>query len=105
MSSINDPFGACFQENCGDEHIDSKKLPTTFEQLKGFVNTAKDVVNGVVLGDGLAVDETIYKQRIDLCSLCEFLREDGRCSKCGCFMKTKTLFKKACCPLGKWETI
>lgn len=46
----------------------------------------------------------LSKQRLSICELCEFYnKETSKCVKCGCFMKAKTLFPSAKCPIGKWN--
>ena len=45
-------------------------------------------------------DESVLKMRWDLCSGCEFLKDD-KCLKCGCFMKVK--HKLAMAFLPYWE--
>ena len=47
-------------------------------------------------------DEEVLKMRWDLCSSCEFLK-DNKCEKCGCFMKVKHKMAIAKCPIGKWD--
>ena len=47
-------------------------------------------------------DEDVLKMRWDLCSGCEFLK-DNKCEKCGCFMKVKHKLAIASCPIGKWD--
>jgi hypothetical protein len=47
-------------------------------------------------------DEDVLKMRWDLCSGCEFLK-DNKCEKCGCFMKVKHKLAMAKCPIGKWD--
>ena len=46
-------------------------------------------------------DEEVLKMRWDLCSGCEFLKDD-KCLKCGCFMNVKAHWAHAECPIGKW---
>ncbi|NDB61366.1 hypothetical protein EB001_23445 [bacterium] len=46
----------------------------------------------------------IAKERLKNCETCENYESDiGRCKLCGCFMKFKTVFPSAKCPLNKWE--
>ena len=52
--------------------------------------------------NNLIHDENVLKMRWDICLGCEFFKDSGRCSKCGCFMKVKTQFIHASCPVGKW---
>ena len=47
-------------------------------------------------------DEEILKARWDICSSCEFLKDD-KCEKCGCFMKVKHKLAMASCPEGTWD--
>ena len=49
-------------------------------------------------------DEEVLKMRWDLCTACEFLKDD-RCSECGCMMKIKHQLSIARCPLNppKWD--
>jgi len=49
------------------------------------------------------VEKEVAKERFDICKDCEHLNSMNRCKKCGCFMVAKTKFKKASCPIGKWE--
>ena len=51
--------------------------------------------------NNMIYDEDVLKMRWDLCSGCEFLKDD-RCQKCGCFMKVKHKMTLASCPIGKW---
>lgn len=100
-----DPFGICLEPKCGDEEP-SKELPSLTDMAKGFLGSFKDIVGGVVQGEGLIVPEHVYAHRMSLCNTCEFFRhEDKRCTQCGCFMEAKTRFKKTYCPIHKWESV
>jgi hypothetical protein len=45
----------------------------------------------------------ISKERLEICKKCEFYVESTtQCSKCGCFMKIKTLLPFSKCPIDKW---
>ncbi len=49
-----------------------------------------------------ASDE-LATSRMSICQGCpEFFKASGQCKKCGCFMKAKTKFEAAKCPIGKW---
>tara|TARA_R100001594_G_scaffold28727_1_gene53999 strand:+ start:593 stop:790 length:198 start_codon:yes stop_codon:yes gene_type:complete len=48
------------------------------------------------------VEEKISSERFDICKNCDSLRPNNTCRECGCYMKAKTKFKKATCPLNKW---
>ena len=47
-------------------------------------------------------DQEIIDRRWDICKGCEFLSDNDRCEKCGCFMKVKSRIATASCPIGKW---
>ena len=47
-------------------------------------------------------DQAIIDKRWKICQGCEFLINDSRCEKCGCFMKVKSRFSVASCPINKW---
>jgi hypothetical protein len=48
------------------------------------------------------VTDTIAAERFAICKSCPELKAMDRCSKCGCFMESKTKLPNADCPLGKW---
>ena len=44
------------------------------------------------------------RERLDICFKCEHYKpETSQCRKCGCFMKAKTLWPSASCPIDKWD--
>jgi len=101
----NDPFGFCAEPECNDE-LPPRELPSFTDMARNLLDSAKDVVSGMVHGEGLLVTEEIYTTRMNICNSCEFFRvDDKRCSKCGCFMEAKTRLKKTYCPIHKWGTI
>ncbi len=49
------------------------------------------------------VDESLEKERYDICLACpELLNITKQCKQCGCVMSLKTKLRNAVCPLGKW---
>ena len=48
-------------------------------------------------------DQDIIDKRWDICKGCEFLTDNDKCQKCGCFMKVKTRIATVACPIGKWD--
>ncbi len=81
---------------------DTSKFPSIFQQAR---NLAKEMwITGKHAAQGLPViveAETAFN-RFSICQGCEFLRENFRCEKCGCFMKAKTQLAASACPVGKW---
>ena len=50
----------------------------------------------------LKADQDIVAKRVDYCKKCPYITSKFKCTKCGCFMKLKTLIALARCPIGKW---
>lgn len=47
--------------------------------------------------------DEIAQERFAICQTCPAFRPRTQtCSKCGCFMKLKTLLAAAYCPVGRW---
>ena len=75
------------------------------EELNEFAENNKSIdlrTAPPVVKHNMIYDEDVLKMRWDLCSSCEFLKDD-KCSKCGCFMKVKHKLALASCPEGKWS--
>ncbi len=50
-------------------------------------------------------DPKLSEQRLEICRKCDFFENNlkiFRCSKCGCLLQIKTLFKSQSCPINKW---
>ena len=72
------------------------------EQGKGLAKFTFEVVKNVVTtSEPMLVNEEQQKERLDVCNDCEYY-DKGRCKQCGCFMKYKTQFYTAKCPIQKW---
>ena len=73
------------------------KMPSVFKQAKNLVkSTYTHIASGAQ-----KVPEKIYKSRLEVCEGCDKLSK-GRCSACGCFVKTKAAWGSEECPIGKW---
>jgi len=71
-------------------------IPLTKETAESLTRATRDFLgnNRVGLGE--------RERRYGICLICPE-RRGARCSKCGCFLKTKTIFANSECPLGKWD--
>jgi len=50
-----------------------------------------------------SVSDKEAAMRLRQCLHCDlFIKEQGRCSRCGCFMRFKIRMRSQSCPLGKW---
>lgn len=79
------------------------ELPSTYEMLKNLIQSGRDIVDGVVQGEHVFVDDATYEYRLGICNTCEFfIKASERCGKCGCYMTKKSAFKNLKCPLEKW---
>jgi len=95
----DNPFGVCLKDECEEDPA----LPSTVDMAKNLIESGKQILQGIVSGEGVMVDDAVKLARLDTCHACEFFIHDSqRCSKCGCFMKTKAAFNKVTCPIGKW---
>jgi uncharacterized paraquat-inducible protein A len=69
---------------------------------KAAAHALTDEVKAIASGKG-EVDEREIERRLALCHRCElFIRQQKRCSRCGCFMKFKARMRSQHCPVGKW---
>jgi hypothetical protein len=66
-----------------------------------LLKTTKDVVIAGIRTGEVFVSDQIAEERISYCNSCEFFKQ-SRCTKCGCFMASKSKLKSVSCPIGKW---
>ena len=50
----------------------------------------------------IKVKESTYQRRLATCKSCDFLYNENRCSKCGCYIKAKCSLTTEECPEGYW---
>jgi len=74
------------------------ELPSTAQMAKNLLHAVKEHVSS---GWSKCTEEE-SAERFEVCSSCERMREDKRCSLCGCFMELKSTWKEQKCPIGKW---
>jgi hypothetical protein len=83
--------------------MSNNEFPSLFQQARNLANELVETAKRAQRRLPIIVPEEVGSQRLALCDSCEFLnREKFRCTKCGCFMKTKTQFAGAKCPENKW---
>lgn len=87
---------------------DKPPLPSVAKQVWNFAGALSRMAASKVKGHELLVSEEVAEKRLDICALCP-IRNDDRCSKCGCFIQEtpqglpgKAMLKTEDCPLGKW---
>jgi len=82
-----------------------KQKISAVDLLKNFARDSKDIIADKAR---LVASET-KKQRLEICKDCSHIKGEGsqmRClhPQCGCFMWIKAGFRKAKCPIGKWQS-
>ncbi|MFN9822510.1 MAG: DUF6171 family protein, partial [Planctomyces sp.] len=73
--------------------------------LPGRITMAANLTRAVAahVADGLQkADAQELQRRLETCSVCE-LRNDDRCTVCGCYLAEKASWRSSECPLGKWN--
>ena len=89
--------------NSADKNLDGEAKKD--HELPSFIQQAKNLMKSTAehLRDGKReVSNEQHIERLNICESCEFMRQDRRCAKCGCFLDTKTKWRTSSCPIGKW---
>ena len=95
-----DPCAACVIGGWSVLTLDCKKLPSNATMA---ANLAKAVAKHALTGMQHRTTEEAKTIFDTLCTPCEFfIAATKRCSKCGCYLATKTAWKSAHCPINKW---
>ena len=83
---------------------ENQDLPSLSEQGKNLAKFTFEVVKDTVsLNTTATVPNSVQKERLKICSECPyFVKKSSRCNQCGCYMKVKTKFSAAECPIQKW---
>lgn len=87
-----------------EEKSTLNKFPSPFQQARNLAKEMWKTGKNAARGLPVLVPAEVGFQRFSMCQGCEFFeKEASRCTKCGCFMKTKTQLASASCPVGKWN--
>ena len=84
------------------ENTNNAEFPSLFTQARNLIEQAVASGTGMFRGNPLIASVEKAKARLDICATCEFFNQ-GRCTKCGCFMSKKAHLDAAQCPMNKWE--
>jgi hypothetical protein len=85
------------------QSIQKQTLPPFKQMVQNVGQSVVRNVQSVVDGNPLNVSDDEKNRRLSICNSCEFyIKEQERCSKCGCYMAVKTYLKAESCPVGKW---
>ena len=89
----------CNGQKCNGQCRDNQNLPSKTEMASNLIKATKEHAK-----TGFAkVDNDEQQKRLEICQGCEFyIPSQDRCSKCGCYLKSKSAWKSSKCPIGKW---
>lgn len=76
------------------------ELPSAAAMAKNAATALRDELKARISGLPEIEAEEVSR-RLEICHGCEFFTQ-GRCAKCGCFMKFKSRLRSQHCPEGKW---
>jgi len=80
-----------------------QQLPSVPQMAANLATTASDVANRLIHGQSPFVKDEESMRRMCICDACEFfVKDNARCSKCGCMMQFKVRLNGAKCPINKW---
>lgn len=98
MNEEQPACGRCKQIGCNG-NCKIPPLPSKFQMAANLVQATIEHAK-----TGFAnVDNTTQEGRLEICKGCEFyLAAQDRCSKCGCYVQSKSAWKSSHCPIGKW---
>tara|TARA_Y100000817_G_scaffold293553_1_gene266624 strand:+ start:4023 stop:4382 length:360 start_codon:yes stop_codon:yes gene_type:complete len=78
-------------------------LPSKIEMASNLLRSIKNAGKKILKGEKLSADSIVSEKRLEICNQCpKFIKEQGRCSLCGCFLKAKVRIVSETCPIGKW---
>jgi len=81
----------------------NQQLPPIHQMAINLTKTAGLVTGKMMTCQSPFVEDSVSNDRLNICQLCEFfIKDDCRCSKCGCAMQFKVRFNGAKCPVDKW---
>jgi len=85
------------------QKIPAHRPPPMSQMVQNVGQSIVRNIHSVATGNPLNVDESEKSRRLSICNSCEFyIKDQERCSKCGCYMAVKTYLKAEKCPVGKW---
>jgi hypothetical protein len=78
-------------------------LPSKAKMAFSLFRSLRDAGKSALEGKGLVADSDVSNKRIAICAKCpQFIKDQNRCSLCGCFLKAKVKMISESCPIGKW---
>jgi hypothetical protein len=84
---------------------DISHYPPFFKQMRDLGSAMWKSTENMITGRPVLVSAEVAFERVSICQTCPFFKEESRCEKCGCFMKTKAQLAVSSCPEGKWGSV
>jgi hypothetical protein len=83
------------------------ELPSGAARAASFIAAAAKAARGVLATGKLVVASEVVAARMTVCEACPNFLDSAsplgpKCSRCGCFLKAKTVLITQHCPEGKW---
>tara|TARA_Y100001938_G_scaffold91213_1_gene125125 strand:- start:542 stop:907 length:366 start_codon:yes stop_codon:yes gene_type:complete len=79
------------------------KLPSKSKMAFNFFNSVKNFGKDLLDGKEVLAKKNITEKRLEVCLDCpKLMKDEGRCSLCGCYIKAKARMMQESCPIGKW---
>jgi hypothetical protein len=108
LSNIIEPEfeeGQITEEEFEEEQKDLHKLPPKLKMIRTFAREIWDLYKTNRNHIPSFVSQDVAEHRITVCGGCPHYTDQGRCSKCGCYMDKKANLVTAKCPLDKWDSV
>lgn len=72
-------------------------------QLRGLTVSVRNVISHALKTGQVIASREKIASRIIICNACEhYLKAQGKCALCGCFLVVKTGLEAESCPARKW---
>ena len=83
--------------------ISALQLPSNIEMAGNLAVSIKDAALQFLKSGKVMVYDDIRNTRLAICYTCDaYIKEQKRCSRCGCFVEAKARMSGAKCPIDKW---
>lgn len=80
------------------------QYPSIFQMGRDLVKQGWMSAVSMSRGHPLMTSPATASARLEICEACEFFKaEEGRCLKCGCYMRAKVHLESAACPMSYWN--
>tara|TARA_R110000751_G_scaffold260477_7_gene359848 strand:- start:186 stop:545 length:360 start_codon:yes stop_codon:yes gene_type:complete len=83
--------------------LEKKKLPSKRQMAANLTKSLSKSAKALVSGKKIKAELSLIEKRTAICHGCAwFIKENQRCSKCGCVVPLKVYLAEETCPVEKW---